>query len=125
MSIFSVALQRQHVSEMIADDPWTIVISHRGKTSGDVPETTTWTFTGSVKSSGPYRGLEQWSRNFVQEQNQAFGNHCLIAAYDEQLPRARDLVKATHGETGVVKDFHVVYSSQYPYKIEVLLDEIQ
>jgi len=52
-------------------------------------------------------------------------NFCLLAAYNETCPKARDIVTAIHVATGIIKKFAVVSGSAYPFKVEATLNELQ
>jgi hypothetical protein len=118
-------LKRRQTQEIVARDPWLIQVSRTEKDASDDPGLTQWTFVGSVKSSGPYRGIEQGSRTLNAANPVSTINFCLIAAHGEVCPRARDRIIATQTLTGVTKKFLVISGSTYGYKIEVMLNEVQ
>ncbi len=123
----NIAVRRVQTQRVIDGDPSTIVVVRNERNSNDVPTQATWTFTGRVSASGPYRGVESWPRGGMGVEH-AVGqiNHCILAAWDEVALKTGDLVTCTNDAVpSVIKKFRVVSCSMYPFKMEATCNEAQ
>lgn len=113
--------RRRDVTQYIAEDPWTITVYREGL-SGEAE--TTFSFTGRI-APGLFRVSvsERVPAILVGETGVTRQGWCIVAPYNVLLPKARDELRAVQGD--ITKLFRVLNVSRYPYKVEVILEELQ
>jgi len=120
----SLVHRKRQVAERITRDPWTCTLTHNSR---GIPGTTpaSWTFIATVQSSGPYAGIDQWSRRLPADVGIGVINFCLLAPFNTEVPKTGDSLKAVHVESGVTSTFRVISGYGYPYKVEATLAQVQ
>jgi hypothetical protein len=121
----NIAARKRDVQRIIDEDPWDIVVHRRGETPDD--EFEELEFVGRVQPAGMRSvAVERWSVELRGEHTVGRYSHGLLAPYDAPKLQIGDQVVATSQLDGnVVRRLECVYCSQYSYKVESLLDELE
>jgi len=119
-----LAMRRADTQKIIDNDPWDVTIYRDGITPDDAE--ITFSCVGSITASGA-RGAprERAAANMPGESPVGRYGWVLLAPWDTVVFKTRDTVVAVQQSTSISREFTVVYSGQYAYKHEVILDERQ
>lgn len=122
----NIIVRRRDVQVMIDDDPSDVTVYRRAEVASASPTETSWECVGRVQPAGSRgRATEQLARGMPGEHAVGRYTHVLLLPYDEEKLIVGDEVETSYQlYPAVTKSFRVVYSTQYTYKIEVLLDEL-
>jgi hypothetical protein len=125
VTVMRVARRRKDVQRMIADDPWDIEVTRRGETPDHAA--VEFEFVGRVQPAGMRSvAVERWSMELKGEHTVGRYSHGLLAPHGTPKLVVGDVVKATSQlDTSVVRNLRCVYSAEYSYKLEALLDELE
>ncbi len=120
----NLVAMRKDTANIIADDPWTIVIWREGRTPDDAE--ITQTFTGRLTPHGA-RGvpLALTPSGMAGETPVSRYGWVLLAEWDIDDLLTNDEVRATQDSTSIARVFSIFYAAQYGYKWEAICDERQ
>jgi len=121
VSIRDLIARRRDVTQYIAEDPWTITVYRKGL-SGEAEST--FSFTGRI-APGLFRVSvsERVPAILVGETGVTRQGWCIVAPYSTPVLKTRDEVKAVQGD--ITRLFRCINCTRYPYKIEVILEDLQ
>lgn len=113
--------RKRDIARYIAEDPWTVTVYRKGQ-AGEAE--TSFEFTGRI-APAIFRATAQERVPFAQpgEVGVSKMSWCVVAPYDTTPLSARDELKAVQGS--ITRNFRVLHSSQYAYKIEAILEDLQ
>ncbi len=113
--------RKRDIAQYIAEDSWAVTVYRKGQAGEDE---TTYSFTGRI-APAIFRATAAERVPFAQpgEIGVTKMSWCVVAPYDTTPLSARDEVKAV--QDGITRHFRVLHSSQYAYKIEAILEDLQ
>ena len=109
-----VLARRRDVSKFIAEDSATVTVYVPGRTPDD--EETSFSFTGRLSPRGSMlSGRERMAQG--EEGPIGMNTWVVVAPYDTTVPRNGSRLSISSQE------FRVIFTMQYQYKLEILLEE--
>lgn len=114
-----LTLRQSLIATMIAQNPWTVTVYRRGRTSDDAA--TSFTFTGRIcpaDGRAPRQGL--WERG---EEMTSLYTSVLVAPSSTPEIKIGDEITAIETASGITRQFVARFPRHVGAKWEVLLDE--
>ena len=123
MGVQNLIVMRRDAKRVIDEDPWTVIVYRRGRTSDDAE--TTWTFTGRITPMGSRGVLALNPERLQGERGESRYGWVLLTEWDVARLKQGDEVRATQTSTSFERSFVAFHGMQYAYKQEAVLDERQ
>lgn len=121
MRAHDLAARKRDIARYIVEDSWTVTVYRKGRAGEDE---TTFEFTGRI-APAVYKATATERVPYTQpgEVGVSKMSWCVVAPFDTTPLVARDELKVV--QNGITRRFRVLHSSQYPYKIEAILEDLQ